>query len=344
MSILSYLRAYFFRLFANFTTTNKLVSPPAALTEEPTRSYFRLDNDSSDTLALPDGRKLGYAQYGSQTGRPILLLHGIPGSRIDGAFFDELAQKVNARIITADRPGLGWSSPHPGRTLLDHPKDLEHLAKHLGLEEYSVLGVSGGGPYALACAVSLPREKLKCVSIVCGLGPPEVGMSGTNFWNWIGFSGGFRYSPVFIARWYWQQQPEGRLDLTDEERLELLLQRVSKSLATAHEKDLKILKDEGFHRFVLRTTRECLVQGLEGWLQDGKLMCMDHGFRIEDIRPDLPVHLWYGKFDTNVPLSHGEHIAARLGGRAHFRVENETHASLEINWQEEILKELVRNT
>ena len=139
MSLISESRAYLRRAYAGVTTRHKPVGPPATLTDEPSESQFRLDNDSSDTLVLPDGRKLGYAQYGSLTGRPIFYLHGIPGSRVEAACLDELGVQLGARIIAADRPGIGWSSPHPSRTLLDHPKDLEHLAKHLGLDDYRIL-------------------------------------------------------------------------------------------------------------------------------------------------------------------------------------------------------------
>lgn len=111
-------------------------SPPA---QEPPNSRSRLHDDNSDTLLLPDGRRLGYAQYGAQTGRAVLYLHGHPGSRLEGAHLHDLGLKLGARIIAPDRPGVGWSSPHPGRTLLDHPKDLEHLADHLKLESYGVL-------------------------------------------------------------------------------------------------------------------------------------------------------------------------------------------------------------
>jgi hypothetical protein len=139
MSLISNLRAYLFQIYASFTRANNPVSPQAVLTNEPYISRYRMDSDSSDTLILPDGRKLGYAQYGSLTGRPILYLHGLPGSRLEAAGYDELGLELGARIIAADRPGYGWSSPHPGRTLLDYPKDLEHLAKHLELNNYGVL-------------------------------------------------------------------------------------------------------------------------------------------------------------------------------------------------------------
>jgi hypothetical protein len=111
----------------------------AKLDDEPLTSRYRLDNDSSAIVILPDGRKLGYAEYGSPTGRAVLYQHGLPGSRIEAAAFHELGLELGVRIIAPDRPGYGWSSPHPGRTLLDWPKDLDHLIKHLQLKEYAVL-------------------------------------------------------------------------------------------------------------------------------------------------------------------------------------------------------------
>jgi pimeloyl-ACP methyl ester carboxylesterase len=191
--------------------------------------------------------------------------------------------------------------------------------------------------------MSLPSEKLKCVSIVCGLGPPDIGMRGANWWHWVGFTFGWRYSPLIFIRWWLQSEPAGRLDLTDEKRLELLLQSVSKSEGTAHLKDLEVMNDEDFLRLYLQSSRESFAHGFEATLQDGRVMCMDWGFRIEDIRPNLPMRLWYGELDTFIPLNHGLQIAARLGGRAHLRVEDETHASISgQRMKEEILKDLVR--
>ncbi|KAH8705029.1 Alpha/Beta hydrolase protein [Talaromyces proteolyticus] len=303
---------------------------------------FRTDNNSSQTFILPDGRSLGYAQYGALTGKPILYQHGHPASRLEAAGFDDLGLELGARIIAMDRPGFGWSSPHPGRKLLDHPKDIEHLANHLGLDHYSVLGISGGGPYALACAAALPAEKLRCVSIVCGMGPPDIGMKGADFIHKLGFAGGYRYTPMSIlrwfAKWFWSRDLAGRLDLSDEKRLELLLQQ-----PIAHEKDADFLKTD-WPRLYLRSTRESFAQGFDAIAEDGKVMCMDLGFKIEDIRPDLPVQLWYGKFDTFVPPNHGVQIAARLGNRAHLKLEDETHGSIVVNCIREVFEDLLSSS
>ncbi|OAL33846.1 hypothetical protein AYO20_06857 [Fonsecaea nubica] len=308
-------------------------------------SDIDIDIDNSDTLVLPDGRKLGYVQFGSPTGRAIFFLHGHPGSRLEGAHLHDLGLKLGARIICADRPGIGLSSPQPGRTLLDHPKDLERLADHLKLDKYGVLGVSGGGPYALACAYAMPRDKLKCVSIVCGLGPVyEIGMKGARWLNWIGFTFGYRYTPYFINRWFWQTQTMGRMDLSDEERLARHMKEfVTPPKTPAEQKDHEVMKDPVNASRFMRASRATFAQGYDTTLQDGRLLSSPLGFRIEDIRPDLPVQLWYAKMDVNVPPYHGETIAQRLGGQAVLRVEDETHSSLFFNRREEFLAELVKS-
>jgi pimeloyl-ACP methyl ester carboxylesterase len=121
-------------------------------------------------LTLAGGRTLAYAEYGDPLGRPLVYLHGFPGSRLAGGVLDEAALAAGVRVLAPERPGLGLSSPQPGRTLLDHAQDVRALAVALGLGRFSVLGESGGGPYALACAHELP-DQLDRVAVVCGLGP-----------------------------------------------------------------------------------------------------------------------------------------------------------------------------
>lgn len=138
-SLGSNFRTYLLQVLTRFTTNQASFNTPVALKGEPPKCRFRLDNDTSDTITLPDGRKLGYAQYGSLTGKAMLYLHGLPGSRIEAASYHGLGLQLGVRIIATDRPGIGWSSPHSNRTLLGFPQDLECLAKHLELDAYSVM-------------------------------------------------------------------------------------------------------------------------------------------------------------------------------------------------------------
>lgn len=307
----------------------------------PTDCRWPLDNSTSATFILPDGRKLGFAEYGTSSGRPVIYLPGFPAGRLEGALLHHAASNVGARIIAIDRPGYGWSSPQPDRTILTHAKDVEALADHLKLHQYGVLGISGGGPYALACARSLPADKLRVVSLVCGLGLPDMGYWGMKWTNWMGWAFVQRLMPGF-CRWWFSREPGARLDLSEEERMKRIQQAFEKSKGKMHPKDQKHFGDPDFMTWYLRFASETYAQGMDGMSLDFKLLNSDPGFKIEDIRKDLPVQLLYAKLDENVPLQHGQKIAKRLGGNAQLKVyDDDTHVSISQDHKEEYLRALV---
>ncbi|ETN41029.1 uncharacterized protein HMPREF1541_02963 [Cyphellophora europaea CBS 101466] len=313
---------------------------------EPTGTIgIRLDDTTSDTLTLPSGRKLGYAQYGAPNGTPILYMHGFPSSRLEGAMFEPIAHKLGARIIAIDRPGFGLSSPpppdQPPRTLLSAAQDVHALTQHLGLRRYGVLGISGGGPYALACAKALPAEELRAVCIVCGIGSPDMGYRGMQFPNYLGWTYGQRWLPGLV-RWWFGRQPDARLDLSDEERLRLMRRGFEKEKAGMHPKDVAFFGDENWMKMRLRLTRETYAQGLMGMSDDYRVLNSDFGFRIEDIRKDLPVQVWHGDKDVFAPTRHGREVAKRLGDNATLHITDDTHASISKDRQEGWMGDLVK--
>lgn len=225
--------------------------------------------------------------------------------------------------------------------MLSHAQDIEALANHLGIQRYGVLGISGGGPYALACARALPAEKLCAVAIVCGLGSPDMGYSGMKIMNWLGWTYGQRLFPG-LCRWWFSREPGARLDLSEEERMKLLLKAFQKDKAKMHPKDVPVLGDPDFLWMHLRRSSEVYKQGMDGFSDDFRLLNSDFGFKIEDVRKDLPVLMWHGRLDNMVPLHHAEKVAARLGKNAHLRITDDTHASIWAIRKEEYLGELVR--
>src|SRR4030065_1994205 len=125
----------------------------------------------NQTIKLPDGRNLGYDEYGPPEGKPLLYFHGAPSSRLEWTIFSSqaLAQKLNLRVIGPDRPGIGLSDYQEGRRIRDWPKDVTALADSLGLERFAMLSYSMGGPYGLATAASIPQRLTK-VGILSGPG------------------------------------------------------------------------------------------------------------------------------------------------------------------------------
>lgn len=317
-----------------------MANPPIS-SYGPADSNWPLDTTTSAILTLSDGRQLGYAEYGSPTGQPIVYLHGWPSSRIEGSALHQTASKVGARIIAVDRPGFGWSSPHKERTILNHAEDVKALIDHLNLQRYGVLGISGGGPYALACARSLPSDRLRAVSIVCGLGSPDMGYSGMNWGHWAGWTFAGWLFPGLL-RWWFSRQTEARLDLSETERFRRFAAALDKQKATMNPKDWILLGDTNWRWMRLRVAAEAYRQGMDGFSQDFKLLNSDFGFKIEDIRKDLPVQVWHGKLDNFVPPHHGEKVAARIGDNAILRITDDTHASISTTHKEEYLTELVK--
>lgn len=137
-----------------------------------------------DFVQISDKRRLAYAEYGEPNGPSVFLFHGLPGSRLSWGLVPGNPFPPGLRIIAPDRPGYGRSDPKPHRTVLDWSDDVAELANALEIEKFGVLGVSGGGPGALACAWKMP-ERLTSVGVVACPAPtnaPDVfeGMSKTN--------------------------------------------------------------------------------------------------------------------------------------------------------------------
>ncbi|WP_308466221.1 alpha/beta fold hydrolase [Rathayibacter soli] len=125
-------------------------------------------------LQLQDGRTLRVhdsARAADATNEPTVLWHH--GSPQTGALLEPLLAAAAARgirMLSYGRPGYGGSSPHPGRSVGSAASDVEQLVDTLGVERFAVMGASGGGPHALACAALLP-ERVVAVACLATLAP-----------------------------------------------------------------------------------------------------------------------------------------------------------------------------
>src|SRR5579883_1542568 len=110
-------------------------------------------------MRLKNGRQLGFAEFGDPGGVPLVYYHGWPSCRLEAEALDTMCAEMRIRVIAPDRPGLGLSEFQPARKLVDFPADVMELCANLGISRFALMGVSGGGPYALSCARQL-REHL----------------------------------------------------------------------------------------------------------------------------------------------------------------------------------------
>jgi pimeloyl-ACP methyl ester carboxylesterase len=117
-------------------------------------------------LALDDGRTLHVYDTGSgdgTTGLAVFWHHGAPSTGAPPEPLFAAAAERGIRWVSHDRPGYGGSTPHPGRDVASAAADVASVADALGIDRFAVMGDSGGGPHALACAAILPGRVLATV-------------------------------------------------------------------------------------------------------------------------------------------------------------------------------------
>lgn len=287
-------------------------------------------NLTSQQFVLKDGRRLGYAEYGDLQGEPLFYCHGFPASRLEARIIDAAAKQTQWRLIAIDRPGYGLSDFKPSRCLLDLPDDMAELATALGVSSFSLLGISGGGPYALAGAWKIP-SRLRQIGIVNGLGPVYTPWAVQDM-KWparLGFGLAksapwllpLIYGGIVARALYW-------------------FPRAAQSLLTvsAPEADSLVLKRSDIEACLLASMREALRNGPRGALLDFKLYAHPWGFRLADIHPQI--HLWQGEADATVPLSHARYLAKTLPSAQPCYFPGEGHFSLPVNYMNHILSTL----
>lgn len=291
---------------------------------------------SPQTLKLSDDRTLSYIEYGSSSGPPVFYFHGFPASRLEGALWSDDAAKIGIRLISIDRPGMGYSTFQPSRTLLDWPKDLLELADHLNIHQFRLLGVSGGGPYVLACAKTIPRSRLVGAAIVSGLYPVALGTQGMMF-----------PSRVLLFLSSWMPSVVGRLadwqfgKAARDSDPQIFNDMLLKNLASGPELDVQCLKDEKFKMRFLDSVREAFRQGGEGMGWEARMYGSDWGFELEDVAFE-GLMLWHGTLDINTPIRMADLAAAKLNGSELRRFDEEAHISLPVHHVEEILNRLMQ--
>lgn len=247
----------------------------------------------------------------------MFLLHGTPGSRKGPKPKASLLYRLGIKLIAFDRPGYGGSTRHIGRSVADGAADVAAVADQLGIDRFAVVGRSGGGPHALACAALLPDRVARALVLVSVANPeaPEL--------NWFEGMSDDNVTEFTAA---------------DEDPL-LLIERLSvKAMQVNHDPeslvldlesqmtdpDRRVVKDTSIRRLLHTTYLEALRGGPHGWIDDVFAFRRPWGFALGGIT--IPVRLWHGEEDNFAPAGHTRWIAGQIptamvevqSGAAHF--------------------------
>ena len=251
-------------------------------------------------LRLPDRRRLGFAEFGDPRGRAVLWFHGTPGGKrqIPPAARQTAAER-GIRIIGIDRPGIGLSTSHLYDSLLGYADDIELLCDHLGIDRFGVVGLSGGGPYVLACAAALP-DRVVAGCVLGGVAPVagDEGISGGKIDLAARFGGILEvvHRPIGSA-------------------LHLMVRGVAPGAAAGFDLfiralpagDRAVMSRPEMKEMFLDDLLSASRGGFRAMFHDAVLFSRPWGFNLRDIT--VPVHFWQGDADTFVPLEHGRHQA-----------------------------------
>ena len=277
------------------------------------------------SLILPDGRHLSYVEFGKKDGFPVLYFHGTPSSCLEPSMIgDDVFIKHNLRIISPSRPGMGQSDTHTNRTFIDWTKDTVALADHLGIDQFAILGYSGGAPYTLACTLKIP-ERLTSAVIVSGAGQMNQAEVKNNlslkhrvFWK---VADKFPFLlPIVLNK---MKQYRG---MSDEE----ILARAEKNMPKA---DFEVFKQKDRLALSKKGVDETF-RNMKGVAMDVRLPIRPLGFNLDDIR--FPITFFHGTKDNTVPIEVVEWMVPRIPNAKLVTYSNDGHMSTIIDHFDEI--------
>ncbi len=249
----------------------------------------------------PD-RNLGTAELGDPEGVPVLWFHGTPGGRLQlppDAHDSAVARGL--RLLGVERPGTGWSTPHHYHEVRDFADDIRTLTETLELERFCVVGLSGGGPYTLACAHEMP-DRVIAAGVIGGVAPIT------------GFDappGQAEHIPAIMPIISKIAEQVARALPRVLPALAPYAPKVVRAFSTLVPKaDREILMDPAFMEVLVGDLLHVSPDGLSAFAHDIRLFAEPWGFELRNIR--VPVHFFQGDADTIVPEPHGRHQAERV--------------------------------
>jgi pimeloyl-ACP methyl ester carboxylesterase len=275
-------------------------------------------------VVLPDGRSVGYVDFGPEGQVPVLWCHGGPGSRFEPQGTAPAAASAGFRLVGIDRPGYGTSTLQPGRTIPGWVGDGLAVADQLGLERFLVVGVSTGGAYALALAARAPERVLGVVAC-CALadmrwadGKAMMSAAGTrDLWSAPDRAAAVASAEQLLGA-------DGRKMFTTG--------LTTDALPPA---DLAFLADPPLLAGFRASFGAMFASGVQAYVDDRLADGPGwNGFDVTRIR--CPVQVLHGELDTIVPVAHAHHTAASVPGAklrvvgqlGHFSIMREIVAAL----------------
>jgi pimeloyl-ACP methyl ester carboxylesterase len=250
-------------------------------------------------VVVPGGRRIGCAEYGDPSGLPVLALHGTPGSRLMFALSDGAARDRGIRLIAPERPGYGLSDYRRCEGLAQSAEDIVAVAAAYRLDRFAIVGVSGGGPYAVAAAAAM-ADRVSLLALVGPVGAVAERRVRISRVHHLLFR---VLAPAPIAPRAFFRSLRYMVAQAPDTAHRWLLRRVKPC-------DREILTRPEVRASLQAALGEGLRPGVEGALQDLRLYCAPWRLQLAEI--DVPAIVWQGSDDTIVPPAAAYALARTL--------------------------------
>ncbi|HME77915.1 MAG TPA: alpha/beta hydrolase [Mycobacterium sp.] len=254
---------------------------------------------------LSGGRQLGYAEFADPAGAVVLWFHGTLGARRQFPLLGRrAAERLGLRVIIVEQPGTWLSDAHRYPAVFDWVADMAQVADALEVERLGIVGLSGGGFYALACGTLPPLvARVAAVAILDGV-VPSVGPEAT--------SGGItdtarRFAPILTQL----RRPLAMLCSGLLAPLIPIAHYAYRGYTSAWPADdQRVLADPEIEAIFVDDMVNAFRGRCPAMVDDARLLGRDWGFRLADVK--VPVRWWHGDSDHVVPIAGVEAAVSRL--------------------------------
>ncbi len=285
------------------------------------------------TIDLPGGRVIGYWDGGDPVGRAVILHPGTPETRVMGRWGHDAAVAAGVRLVAVDRPGYGRSTPDTDPSLLRTGMDTAAMAAAMGLSEYAVVGLSGGGPFAVATAVADP-DHVHALGVLGGIGPWRVleddsrdpdGARCLDLHDAGDVAGAWDCMRRDVDQAY-----ADLAALDDAARADTILARIGVGSR---------LSGDPAYRALWADNMRVVVDSFDGSAFDN--IAWGARWDVDPRDVAAPTRLWYGELDRQCPLAHGRWFADRIAGAELVVLPGERHLDVIDGHWPEVLSGLV---
>jgi pimeloyl-ACP methyl ester carboxylesterase len=283
-------------------------------------------------FTTPDGRTLELHVEGPDDVTPLVFHCGTPGSGLPYPALVQQLHERGLRHVGWSRPGYGGSTRQPDRTVASVVDDTRAVLDFLGADRAWMLGWSGGGPHALACAALMPERVLGTALIGC---VAPYGAEGLDFMAGMGVENVEEFSAAIAG-------PEALIPFKEAAWpafREITAGQIADALGDlVDDVDRGSIEGE-FAAWLAALMQDGLRESYWGWFDDDMSFVRDWGFDLRSIPG--PVHVWQGAHDRMVPFAHGEWLATNVGGACPHLSDDHGHLTLVVDSLPEILDELL---